>query len=351
MSKIQLTTELADTIRELRIQNKIASKDVTDALGRSPSYISKIEKGQIKSISEEEFEKLLEIIIPECTNTQERVGKIVQYQMKKDSHEDLERKVWFQNLDTVYRLIPVPKKLINEIKGILEQENISVEQLVKRINTNEEMLKEERDDESIPYNQWVESKSPDCKMVIKMLLNQEVVENILNGQKQTCNYVTMQAIVHYLFKMKMYDSEHEFNDNEIRLVQKEWEKLLDEHKFYTLSRKEWLLSNAHSKKEANNILNEFDIENQETIKQMLEYMKLQSDMNVVFTNTILKQFVSNLEWDSMFMLMVLGLKFDLIQECSHTNKVQILRDINKIITKYIEMPKEERMLDSYGDFN
>ena len=51
------------------------------------------------------------------------------------------------------------------------------------------------------------------------------------------------------------------------------------------------------------------------------------------------------------MLMVLGLKFDLIQECSHTNKVQMLRDINKIITKYIEMPKEERMLDSYGDFN
>ena len=35
MPKFPLTIELADTLRELRLQNKIASKDITAALGRA----------------------------------------------------------------------------------------------------------------------------------------------------------------------------------------------------------------------------------------------------------------------------------------------------------------------------
>ena len=62
MSKFPLTIEMADTLRELRLQNKIASKEITAALGRSPSYISKIEGGAIKSISEEELDIITEAI-------------------------------------------------------------------------------------------------------------------------------------------------------------------------------------------------------------------------------------------------------------------------------------------------
>ena len=83
MSKLPLTIEMADTIRELRLQNKITSKDITLALGRSPSYISKIESGYIKSISEEEFDIILSMILPGCTSAQERLDKLIEYQVKR----------------------------------------------------------------------------------------------------------------------------------------------------------------------------------------------------------------------------------------------------------------------------
>ena len=54
MAKIPLTTEVSEAIRELRLQNKIASKEVAGVLGRSASYVSKIENGLIKTISEDD---------------------------------------------------------------------------------------------------------------------------------------------------------------------------------------------------------------------------------------------------------------------------------------------------------
>ena len=351
MSKLPLTIEMADTIRELRLQNKIASKDITLALGRSPSYISKIESGYIKSISEEEFDIILSMILPECTSAQERLDKLIEYQVKRYGFDSREDWAWFQNLDTVYRLIPIPTELVSEINSMLKEDAITLDCLVERINGNEELCEEDRNNENLPYNEWFERSDSDSRMSIKMFLKREDVENILNGEIKACNYVTMQAIVHYLFKIKMYPENHSFTTAELKLIQREWLPLLDKHKFFTLSRKEMLLSQTNSKNQAKSILNEFDVENQEILNRLLKFIKMATDMDILSTNKALKQFVSNLDWDYNFMLRVIGFNFASIEGCSFSNKLQMLKEIRDIVTKYQEMPKEQKIAETYGDLD
>lgn len=351
MSKLPLSLELADTLRELRIQNKITSKEITHALGRSPSYLSKIENGGIKSIAEEELDTILKTIFPEVSTKQDRLEKLVEVQVNKYGFDTREGWVWFQNLDTVYRLIPIPVGLISEILCLLQESSITIEALVERINGNEELCVEDLNNADLPYNLWFERSDSDSKMSIKIHLSVEEVNEILNGNTKACNYVTMQAIVHYLHKIKLYPQDHVFLNSDLVLIQKEWQALLDKHKFFSLSRKEMLLSQTHSKSQEKDILNEFDLENQKILNRLLQIIKMATDMDVLTTNKSLKQFISNLEWDYNFMLRVIGFSFSSIEECSFSNKLQMLKEIRDVISKYQEMPKNQKALETYDDLD
>lgn len=342
---------MAEAIRELRQQRKIPSKDLASALGRSASYISKIEGGSYKSISVEEFEKILELILPDCSSTQERLDKLLDYQLKKHGLSMSEEKAWYMNLDTVHRIIPVPFSLVQEIKSTLLEHNITVEALVARINGNEELSLFDLNDPDLPVNEWFERADESSKMSIKMHLALEDVISLLEGQTISSNYVTIQAIVHYMIKMTDYPANHEFSNDDLRSVCNKCVKILDKHKFYTVSRKQELLESAQSQKEANSILNEFDIENKEAINNLLGFLKVASDMNVVFTTRVLKQLIANLQWDHNFILTLIGFDFACINQCSHANKSNLLREIRELILKYKDMPDEEKRSETYDDFD
>ena len=138
MSKVQLTRQIADTLRDLRLQNKIASKRIAAEINRSPSYISKIESGTIKSISSDELDVILCILFPACSSKEERFDSLLKVQIDKYDYKIREEDVWFCNLDTVYSLLPLPKSLITEINEIMDVNHVSVDTLVRKINLNEE---------------------------------------------------------------------------------------------------------------------------------------------------------------------------------------------------------------------
>lgn len=351
MAKIPLTIEISEAIRELRLQNKIASKEIAGVLGRSASYVSKIENGLIKTISDGELDLILQLVFPNSKSSQERLDKLVEFQIKKHGVDISEDKAWFYNLDTVYRLIPISTGLIAEINDLLAETKTSIEELVARINSNEDISEAERNDPSLPYNEWVESNDNTAKLIIRMKLRVDDVVDILDGTAKICNFVTMQAIVHYLFKIKLFPEKTELDIKDLVDVQHGWQEMLDRHKFFTLSRKEKLLSQTHSKNQAKSILTEFDIENEEAINLMLQFIKMTSNMDVYTTNKSLKQFNRNMDWDYNFMLRIIGFDYAAIGECSFSNKLQMLREIREIISKYKNMPEEQRLLDTYDDFD
>ena len=183
MDRILLTEDMVASIRELRLQKKIPSKFVADSTGKSASYVSKLENGQIRSISKSEFDIILKIIFPECSSEQERIDKLIEYQINKCGFDVREKQIWFINLDTIHRLLPIPSKLVADIQILLAENNITLEQLVERINKNEELTNAERDDPDISFNEWFERKT--LGIAIKMNLDKEYVEDVFSCYKKS----------------------------------------------------------------------------------------------------------------------------------------------------------------------
>lgn len=349
MARVLLSPELSDIIRELRIFNKISAKEVAAAIERSPSYISKIESNMIKTILDEELMGILSVIMPDCSSEYERQTQLLELLTKRYGYEKREAEVMYSNLDTVFQQLPIPEALVAEISAILSDLGVSINELVGRINGNEELSDDDLYNADLPDNEWFESSGVDGGLSIRMKLTENEVSDILSSKTKTCNFVTMQAIVHYTFKFKLFDRKNDLDESDRRKVVNAWRALLDKHKFFTMSRKAHLLANVHSKIEEESILNEFDLENQETINEILRYIKMASDMDVVYMNKLLRQFADNLAWDFNYMLRLVGFEFSGIGECSYSNKVQMLREIKDIIAKYRDMPEEKKRLDQYDD--
>ena len=63
MPKIVVTDRLADTIKMLRMQTGIKSKDLAEHLGKTPGYVSKLEKQEVKNIELETVESIFSFIL------------------------------------------------------------------------------------------------------------------------------------------------------------------------------------------------------------------------------------------------------------------------------------------------
>ena len=348
MPKIIFTPELSATIKALRIENNIPAKTVAEAIGHSPSYVSKLESYGIKSLEQEEFDKLLEVIMQNSSNINERREQLLSLCSIRYSKDELAEQLWFLNLDTVVRQLPIPNTLIEEINALLYQNNISISSLVTRINKNEELNFDNLKSRNVPVNEWFETKNdPEARYSIKMDLREHQVEQILAGEKASCNYVTMLAIVHYALKMIQHEDDYIWTPDELRNNWQETYELLDKHRFFSMERKAILRSKAHSKIEEENLLSEFDLKNQEIINAILKYLKIATELNVIKTNKVLEQFVQNLEWDFNFMLQLSSIKFDSIGECSFSNKNELLKEISAVVKKYREMPEDLKKAENY----
>lgn len=66
-------------------------------------------------------------------------------------------------------------------------------------------------------------------------------------------------------------------------------------------------------------------------------------------NKLLRQYANNLSWDYTFMLRPVGLDFSEIGNCNYSNKVQMLREIKDVISKYRDMPEAKKRMDQYDD--
>ncbi|MBQ3556595.1 MAG: helix-turn-helix transcriptional regulator [Oscillospiraceae bacterium] len=348
MPKIVFTPELAETIKDLRIKNKVPSKNVALAIGRSPSYVSKLESFGIKSISQEEFDHLLEVIITDGSTLDERREHLISLYTVKYSKAEREDQLWFYNLDRIAMQLPIPCSLVEEINDMLNSLCITVEQLVARINQNEELTEEDSKNAKLPVNEWfMSSGDPNSNFSIKLDLSEEYVSAILSNEVEFCSYTVMLAIVHYIIKISMHDSTHTWSEPDLRELEDKTQEVLDRNKFFTVSHKAMLLSSAQTQVEIDNILNEFDVRSRELINKILQHLKFATDINVVRSTARLEQYLNNLNWDPGFTMQLTSLKFDSIGECSYSNKVSMLKEIASVIAKYRDMPEDEKCVETY----
>lgn len=348
MARVMVTPELSDTLRNIRLQNKIQAKTLAAHIGKSPAYISKLESGNILSIDNHELHLILQFISAGDSNFDDIVEKIYASLKYKYTSEEIEKQLWFTNFDTVERQIPIPESLTDTVRNYIAKLGIGREQLLKRINANEALTDDENNDENIPYNQWYhQDRIGGSAQSIKIKLLPELFDSILDRTVDISPYVFVFAIMYYILKINQFGTQVELSDEETKDLMAKTTKELNQHKFYSITEKEALLSEKETQAEIFELFNTFDRDNIEIVNDIISGLKFATECNIKDTNAQLDNFRKNMRWDLGFMLKIMSLDYKSLGSTTVSNKRSLIAAIEKLISEYSQIPEKMNKIETY----
>lgn len=346
MPKIEVTEGLAQTIKMLRNQNGIKSKDLAEAINKTPGYITKLEKKELKTIDLELVDIIFSILLGDDyqkTETWENIYTTLQIKL---SRTEIEYEVWFANFDTVYRHIPVPDELIDFLNEKIVSLNIDRDYLLERINANEALSEEELQDESLKSNVWYQSIGKKG-VSIKIDMPREILFDFLDKKEDSFPYVFVFCILYYLLKIEKYGDVVYINEPQIAELNSDTTAILNEYKFYSIVERENLVSTANTHEEIQSILSSFDNENIKLVSELLNMFKFASDMNVRVTNERLSSFIRNLENDLWFVMKIISLDYQSLESIEFEQKREFIGEIETLIKKFSSVQKAKKDMETY----
>ena len=350
MPKAKVTRELSDTLKSIRLNNRIQAQSVAKHINKSPAYISKLENNEIKSIDTDELSDILHFITnePSGSKSVEQIYKSLHVRL---TNEEIEKQVWFTNFDTMIRQIPIPSELVDYTNNLLAASKISRSYLLNRINANEALTEREKEELLPDYNQWfyIEENESSFKSSIKIKLSLSELNNILDKRTDMSSYMFLFCILFYTKKIILYKDLISLNNDQYLSLYDDTLKDLNSFKFFSISAKSRLLENSDIKSDSDmeRILNSFDKENLKYIFEILSQFSFVSQYNIKLANSQLSKFATNLNWDLGFMLKLMSMNFSMLKETSVSNKKELLKEINNLLHKYNELPSTQNIIENY----
>lgn len=339
MAKINMTEMLGTKLKELRIKKGVKSKDVALHIGKSAAYLTKLEKGEIKQLEQDVLIKIIHYI----TGDSEGFNKFIENVAISSDDDTLQEDEWFMNFDLIERKIPIPKTLIEYINLQMELLHISIHDLTSFINRNEDLnsaffksIDVKLDD--LDKNTWYMRKEILDEQNVKehwfviVSYTEDEIESILQSKSDVCNHTTMFAILYHIQKMKY---KQEANTLNIYDIQDEVESLLKKHKFCSLGYRSKLIRQARTQEEFENLLSEFDRNNQKIITNILAHFSFMSDFDIKYTNAKLEKVLENLDNDRSFALSFMAIPLIDMKHISVLKKKKFLEEIGELIKKFV----------------
>lgn len=353
MAKFRVTPELAETIKSMRIQHNVTSKAVAKHIGKSQSYMSKLERGEIKFVDESILTAIFMYVFYGNDEAERHIDAVLEQIFDslelRYSDKDIENQLWFDTFDTVKRVLPIPGEMIDDLVSRMAAMNVTAAQLCERINANEDIQPEVDNQDQYPFNEW-QAWVVDHQIIfrfIKMKVDLQVIEAILKKEVTDSNYVTILSIIYYLKKIEKYGARIEISEEDSTELMCASIAYLDSYKFYSIAEFSRLQRKATSKAEQEALLSSFDKENITLMNEVIQAFQFISNMNITKGNEYISNFLKNLKWDLGFMMNEISLPFHEMTELSFTLKKQVLAEINETIRKYIAMPVEKKRIELY----
>ncbi len=347
MPRATVTKELSETIRNIRLQNKVSSHDLAKHINKSPAYISRLENGSIQSIDTEDLYSLFRFICKE-KNSIELANELYRSLTINYSQKEIDEQIWFKNFDTVECLLPIPEDLIKFFIETLKRLNISRQELLYRINSNEAIPENEKNNPKIPFNQWYSRKeSKGNASSIKINLSEDTLNKILDNKTKNGPYIFVFAILFYLTKIENFGEIVSLSPKENEALMNQTTELLDKYKFYSIEEKNALISQTKSKEELLELLTSFDKTNYEIINDIISGFRAATTHNILDTNNKLDLFRENMHWDLGFMLKLTSLDYKSLENVSVSRRKEFLNDIVNLIEQYNDISIQNTIVEDY----
>lgn len=344
MPKIEVTQELCDALRTLRLQNKLQSKDVAKRIEKSPAYLSRLENGNIHYIDYLTLNKLIKIISNSDEINDSVIEALVDTLKLKYTKKEIAKQLWLQNFDTLECQIPIPAELIDDINEAITQNEIDRDYLLARINSNESLEPEELKNSKLSKNIWYQKDDSDQPFqYILIEMSSDELDNYLDKKATSGSYIYVFCIAFYVKKIINYGNTVKLDEDSYNKLYQETSEYLKSFKFMTYSDKAELARTAKSKEELDSLMNTFDEQFYDLTAEIFSGFKYLSMHNIKTTNERLASFKDNMRWDLGFMLKLVDLHYRDLEDTSIDNRKRLLKEIEELIIKYSKLSKSENI--------
>lgn len=327
MESIQLTSELCDLIKSFRIRNEKTAKDICMTIGKTPSYLSKIESGSTKKIDVSVF---IEFCNAVC-NSSTGVKKFIQFAFRDETNFTKDTFLTLSNIDDVIYKFAPPEELLKYIKDKMVSNNISVTDLVNELNLNSDLSNIEASIyNALPDNAYSFIDEEKNHSVIKLKYTVSTINSILEHYEET-NLVTLEAILYTLYKLCRIQPDNA----RIKAI-----KTLESRFKITSTRKTKTIS-IHSKEDEEKYLGKLEpnVENNyQAVIQGIRFALLLSQSKG--GSERIETMYKNLKNDLGFSFSFISTDLEKILPLSKELKKDFLKDLNKLIEDYANKTDE-----------
>lgn len=344
MVKFSVTEELATLIRTLRTQGKISSKEMASHLHRSPSYVSKLENGSVKTIQEPLLTSILSYLVDGDDFYTDKLPVIMKTLSSFIEQGRMARQIWLLHYDNIERPISVPTALSADISERMEKLGMSVDDLATLVNSNADSPLSAQ----YPANEFLDYALHGRRILLSRAeVKAEDISRMLEEQEYTANYFFLENIVYVLTRREHY-GEDELSADQGEEVLRECGSYLSRFGVNSLTEYNLLLLSESNFLDGERSLKPMiSSSSSRSLNEVVACLEEASSHDIAGAASALDVFSRNLSWDTAFMLKLVEQPFYQFDSASFSVKQKLLDDIERILEKYSAMPEYEKSMERY----
>ncbi len=339
--KFDVTPELSKLLRMLRTQNAVSSKKLASHIGKSPSYVSKLESGDVKSIRQEDLTEILSFISGGGDFYESVLPTVVRVLSTFLEPGRAADQLWLLQYDVMERQVMVSEAMTEDILAHLREGEIGIPDLVSLMDAN---LDSELSS-AFSANELVSiSYEGRSRLLIHVNFTEDEVERVLLKKESRVGFFCIYNIVHSMFRMLHFPNETKKlpPDKAVALLHlvatymEQW-NIRSLMNFSQMVSSEEFISHQLPLAEAGITV----------IDNISDIFHEIARRDTLLAARQLNTFYDTLNWDAAFIMRVLGIPFSNLENISFQNKKHLLEDIMQLVEKYDQMSDFDKKLESY----
>lgn len=340
LGKFRVTPELALLLKTLRAQSDLPAKRVAELLGKSPSYVSKLENGEVKTIRRDVLVRVLEIVAGGAlyeTALPTAMRALAAF-MEPSRLID---QAWLLRLDVVEREVAIPPEMARDMIANMKRVHATPEDLVRLANRN---LDTDLTSSFPPNEVVVVDYGGTSRLSVRVDLGEGQVARAFSDRGAHLPYLGVNCLVFAMFRLLRHpDLEGKMPPGQAAEVLRSTASYLDRWGIHSLTGFSHLISSDEfiARQEP---LSRSGSRVVELIAEALDEAVGHDGLAVA---SQLDAFLRTLRWDPAFALKLMGMPFSELGEMGFRAKSRMLDEIGAVLERYDELPDIDKRFEEY----
>lgn len=343
--KFCVTPELATLLRTVRSQNNVSAKELALHLGKSPSFLSKLEGGMIKYIRKEMLTDILLFISRSEDFYGEALPSLFRTLRSFMEEDRLPAQLWLLQYDVAERPVRIPASMAEDMAQRLAALEATAADTAGFINENvdSEMAN------AFPVNEMVTIDSQaGPRLLFRTELSPKEISDILSVPNYETRLMSLINLVYIMFRFSVYGKERRKMPPDLAIqVLKNTDQYLDRYQVNSLVRFAGLTSSEEYTRRQMPLLSTVPASAQRLAADVSAFFEEAASVNALNTAKVLKNFTEMIAWDPAFTMKLLSLPFADLEGLSYQNKRKLLDELTELLNRYDSLSDFEKKWEDY----